>query len=412
VTQETTPRRRLTAPASRHVAAALVVLTLLLVAAFLPLAIAAHQLTFNDFWVQILIILPTLAVGAVVARRQPANPIGWFFLVLMTLLAAGLAAGMYAVLVYHLGRHLPFGPLAVLLALSWAPIIVTFPAVIVLFPDGKLPSARWRWVLGAYFAVGACWPLSIYIVAIGAITGHNTQVVSGGDLRAVDYPAGASAWLGAVESVLLPVLAVFWLVFAARQVMSWRSADGERRQQLKWLVTGTTVTITATAIVAVGSTLDTSPSPAARVVSAIANVGIVALPVCVGVAIMKYRLYDIDRIISRTLAYTIVTGLLIGVYAGLVLLATRILDFASAVSVAAATLAAAALFNPIRRRVQRIVDRRFNRARYDADRTVATFAGRLQGAVDLETVRADLTGVVYDTLEPAHLSLWIAGDTR
>jgi membrane-associated phospholipid phosphatase len=130
--------------------------------------------------------------------------------------------------------------------------------------------------------------------------------------------------------------------------------------------------------------------------------------VSIGVAILKYRLYDIDRIISRTLAYAIVTGLLGGVYAGLVLLATQVLGHHySSVAVAAATLAAAALFNPVRRRVQRAVDRRFNRARYDADRTVALFAARLKDAVDLESVRDDLAGVVQKALEPAHISVWM-----
>jgi hypothetical protein len=119
-------------------------------------------------------------------------------------------------------------------------------------------------------------------------------------------------------------------------------------------------------------------------------------------------LYDIDRIISRTLAYAIVTGLLVGLYAGLVLLATRILSVHTPVAVAAATLAAAALFNPLRRRVQRAVDRRFNRARYDADQTVAAFATRLKDAVDLDPVRDDLAQVVSRALEPAHLSVWIS----
>jgi hypothetical protein len=126
------------------------------------------------------------------------------------------------------------------------------------------------------------------------------------------------------------------------------------------------------------------------------------------VGILKYRLYEIDRIISRTLAYAIVTGLLVGVYAGLVLLATRVLPLSSPVAVAASTLAAAALFSPLRRRVQRAVDRRFNRARYDADQTVAAFAARLKDAVDLDTVRDDLAGAVHQALEPAHVSVWIS----
>ena len=125
-------------------------------------------------------------------------------------------------------------------------------------------------------------------------------------------------------------------------------------------------------------------------------------------AFLKYRLFDIDRIISRTLAYAIVTGLLVGLYAGLVLLATQVLQVHTPVAVAAATLAAAALFNPVRRRVQLRVDRRFNRARYDADQMVAVFAARLKDTVDLDSVRDDLASVASQALEPAHVSVWIS----
>jgi hypothetical protein len=129
---------------------------------------------------------------------------------------------------------------------------------------------------------------------------------------------------------------------------------------------------------------------------------------CSSAAILRYRLYDIDRIISRTLAYAIVTGVLVGVYAGLVLLATQVFRFHTPVAVAAATLAAAALFNPLRHQVQQAVDRRFNRARYDADRTVAAFADRLKDTVDLDSVRDDLSGVAYQALEPTHVSVWLS----
>jgi hypothetical protein len=133
-----------------------------------------------------------------------------------------------------------------------------------------------------------------------------------------------------------------------------------------------------------------------------------AFSLSIAVAVLRYRLFDIDRVISRTLAYAIVTGLLVGVYAGIVLLATEVLGFHhSAVAVAAATLAAAALFNPLRRRVQTMVDRRFNRARYDADRIIAGFAARLQDAVDVDAVQADLASSVQQALEPAHISVWI-----
>jgi hypothetical protein len=136
--------------------------------------------------------------------------------------------------------------------------------------------------------------------------------------------------------------------------------------------------------------------------------GFAALPLSIGIGILKYRLYEIDRIISRTLAYAIVTGLLVGVYAGLVLLATHVLSLRTPVAVAASTLAAVALFSPVRGRVQRAVDRRFNRARCDADQTIAAFAARLKDAVDLASVETDLASVVHEALEPTHVSVWIS----
>ena len=194
---------------------------------------------------------------------------------------------------------------------------------------------------------------------------------------------------------------VIWLSFVAHQVLSWRRATGERRQQLKWLATGAAVTL-----VVLAASFAIRSARVSR--DEVLGIALAALPVGIGVGILKYRLYDIDRIISRTLAYAIVTGLLVGVYAGLVLLATQVLGFHSPVAVAASTLAAAALFSPLRRRVQRAVDRRFNRARYDADQTVAAFAARLKDAVDLDAVRDDLASVVHQALEPAHVSVWIS----
>jgi hypothetical protein len=197
--------------------------------------------------------------------------------------------------------------------------------------------------------------------------------------------------------VVFGSMGVIWLSFVGHQVLSWRRASGERRQQLKWLACG--------AAVALGlSLLGTAVSW--NVVSRLLEFGVVALPAGIGVGILKYRLYDIDRIISRTLAYGIVTGLLVGVYAGLVVLTTQVFGIHTPVAVAASTLAAAALFNPVRRRVQNAVDRRFNRARYDADRMVTAFATRLKDTVDLDSVQDDLAHVVTKALEPVHISVW------
>jgi len=175
------------------------------------------------------------------------------------------------------------------------------------------------------------------------------------------------------------VLGVFWLASVVGQALSYRRSSGERPLQLKWLVGGSAVAVAGGGL---GVPLSDSPSKILHIVGSLGIVAVLALPVSMGVAILRYRLYDIDRLISRTLAYAIVTGLLVGVYAAVVALAGAA-SFSSPVEVAAATLAAAALFNPLRRRVQRVVDRRFNRARYDADQTVAAFAARLQDTVEL-----------------------------
>ncbi len=406
-------RDRVTAPV---VAAwSLLVLIILLSVADLPLGVATRYAGsgYGENLVAFIVLLPVALVGFVVARRQPGNPIGWMFLGLVALLALGGVGADYAWLSYRLGHHLPLAVVGVFLAPAWVWLFLALPLVILLFPDGRLPSPRWRPVLWAYLVVGACLPLSIYTVTVGAVAAGDIHLAPGGDLQAVDAPAssglaGSPAWLGSVEGVILPVLVVFWLVFVADQVLSWRRASGERRQQLKWLMSGAAVCMAALAVTVIVGTLDKSGSPVLAAVVDVVFVGVAALPVCIGVAILKYRLYDIDRIISRTLGYAIVTGLLVGVYAGLVLLATRVLPLSSPVAVAAATLAAAALFNPVRRWVQRLVDRRFNRARYDADRTVAAFAARLQDDVNLDSVRDDLAGVVRTVLEPAQVSVWIS----
>jgi len=227
-------------------------------------------------------------------------------------------------------------------------------------------------------------------------------VDSGGNLLAIDHPAGWAAWWGAVQGLFFPVLGACWLASVAGQVVSYRRSSGDRRQQLKWLIGGSAIAVAGGLL---GVPFSDSSEQVLRIVGSVGLVAVLALPVSMGVAILKYRLYDIDRILSRTVAYAIITGLLLGVYAGLVLLATQVLGFASTWAVAASTLAAAALFTPLRRRVQRLVDRRFNRARYNADRTVAMFAARLQDAVDLDTVHTHLLSTVSASLQPVHLSV-------
>ena len=369
--------------------------------AMIPLSLLSREY-FNGA-VPLVIGVPCAVVGILVARRQPHNPIGWLLLVIAACLFLSTDGPDYAVLSYNLGYHLPLGPLALVLGQLWGPGLILLFVVILLFPDGELPSRFWRWALRAYCALYAVWLGALTVATADAIIGHPIHVDSSGGLAGVEHAVG---WYKEIESVAGLLLLVLSLCFIGRQVLSWRRSSGERRQQLKWLASGAAFTVVCAVLSVSGS--GTSAATPLQVVFGLAWFGFAALPVSIGVGILKYRLYEIDRIISRTVAYAIVTGLLVGVYAGLVLLATLVLGRHTPVAVAAATLAAAALFNPLRRRVQRAVDRRFNRARYDADQTVAAFAARLKDAVDLDSVRDDLAGVVQKALEPAHISVWMS----
>jgi len=386
--------------ASPITATVLAVLALILMGVALTLSALVHQLSVLGSGPIVPVVVVYAAVGFIVARRQPRNPIGWLLIGFILLFLLSSVVGWYAVLYYRFGHHdLPLAPVAVLLQPSWVLALLMFPVVILLFPDGRLASRRWRWVLRIYVLAGVVASAALFAPAVRAVASHDVHLDSYGDVISSGKSHGGGA-RAAAEVLGLGLILVIWLSFVAHQVLSWRRATGERRQQLKWLASGAAVTV---AVIAVSFGISST-----SVSGEILGIGLAALPVGIGVGILKYRLYDIDRIISRTLAYAIVTGVLVGLYAGLVLLATQVLQFHSTVAVAAATLAAAALFNPLRRRVQHAVDRRFNRARYDTDEAVAAFAGRLKDAVDLDSVRDDLSGVVQQTLEPVHLSVWVS----
>jgi hypothetical protein len=353
-------------------------------------------------------LLPYGVVGFVLAWRRPRNPLGWIFIGLVVALALTAVGGTYAVADYR-ARHgtLPLGWVAMLAQPGWAPMIVLIGLAILLFPDGTPASRLLRWALWLYLAPALLWMVSAYVLTVGAIIGHDIHVDSGGNLLVLNNGPSSPGWWNVLQNVVFIAIALGFVLSLAGQVVSYRRSSGERRQQLKWLLGGL-----AACLAGVVAAIAIAVRHAAGLWAVAGHVALlaalVAVPVSMGVAILKYRLYDIDRIISRTLGYAIITGLLIGIYAGLVLLATRILPLSSPVAVAAATLAAAALFNPLRRRVQQVVDRWFNRARYDADQTVTAFAARLKNTVDLNSVRDDLADVVHQALEPAHVSVWIS----
>lgn len=338
-------------------------------------------------------------IGLVVARRQPQNPIGWCLLGAATFLALDAAVSSYSVLDYrHHGGRLPLGPVAVLLQPAWSPAIVLFALSLLLFPDGELPSGRWRVPIGVFVVVAAVWLVGSYGIAIDAVASHRIHVDSTGNLLLEDHPAGVWAWDSTAQTVFFLGLATLCLAWLASRVPAYRRATGVRQAQLKWVLSGGVIALVGGAL-----TVAQTSGP----VAAAGFAGLLALPASIGIAIVRYRLYDIDRMISRALAYALLTGTLVGVFVGLVLLTTRVLPFSSPVGVAASTLLAAALFSPLRSRLQRLVDRRFNRARYDAESTVSAFTARLRDAVDPETVLTELTAAAGSSLQPAHVSVWV-----
>jgi len=386
--------------ASPRTALALGVLFAVVALALVPLSLLAKESPQVNGG-EALGAVPFGVVGFVLAWRVPRNPIGWLFLAIGICLLLSIDSGFYAVISYPLGHHLPLGPAALFLYELWGPALSLFALVLLLFPDGTLPARSSRTIMCVFLAVLVGFTAALGVAVANAVAAHQVALDAFDGLAVIDKATG---WFAVAQAIsgLIGLPFVLWCV--ARQFVTWRRSDGERRQQLKWLASGVLIAVIGLVF---GLAVPASASPVVRAIANVIAFGIVALPVSIGVAVLRYRLYEIDRIVSRTLAYTIVTGLLVGIYAGFVLLATQVLGFHTEVAVAAATLIAAALVNPVRRRVQHAVDRRFNRARYDADRTVAAFAAGLQGAVDLSTLRDSLAGTVQQALEPAHLSIWV-----
>src|SRR5450755_2897159 len=353
----------------------------------------------------LVIVAPFSVVGTIVAYRQSRNAVGWVLLGFALFFVLDTDASTYTILDYRQrGGHLLFGPIAVLLQPSWAPAIVCMVLALLLFPDARLPLGRWRWILWPFLGVAGFWVLGAFGIAAHALATHSVHITTTGDLSELSRPTGRVAWWGVVQNVFFPVIFISGLGSLAKQIISYRGSTGERRQQLKWLLAGGAVFTVGGFLTFSGST---GESPLQHIVGALGTIALTALPVFIGIAILKYRLFEIDRLISRTLSYAIITGLLVGVYVGLIALTTRALPLSSPVGVAASTLAAAALFTPLRRYTQRIVDRRFNRAHYDAEATVAAFSSGLRDAVDLDRVQRDLVAVVHLSMQPSHVSVWL-----
>jgi hypothetical protein len=370
----------------------------------------------------LLISVPFLAfplVGALIASRRPHNPIGWILLVdgLLWMLIDLTDYSSYGLVS---PGTLPFP--VVIFALSnwlWVPavgLLGTF--LILLFPDGKLPSRGWRilaWLAGAVIVVES--------VAALLAPGHLQN------LKGVHNPFGLEGhqWVATVGSVVLALLPLCMLASAVSLVMRYRRSGGEVRQQIKWIAFSASVVgaaylglISAGLVIwflsPPGTSIDIgTQSLWGAVVEDVTVLSFAGVPVAIGFAILNYRLYEIDIIINRALVYGSLTATLIALYFGGIVVLQRVFVLLtgekSTLAVVASTLLIAALFTPLRRRIQGFIDRRFYRRKYDASKTLEAFTIRLRDETDLGTLSDDLVGVVRETMQPAHVSLWLSPET-
>jgi hypothetical protein len=384
---------------------AFVVIQLLLIAASFPIASLTH-ISVSAFLPGTVAVLAFTCVGGLIAYRRPGHAMGWIILAVSLLLVLSDVGGGYAVLDYRRhGGRLGLGWVALLVQPSWLPAFGVLLLAMILFPDGHAPSSRWRWPVRTFAGLIVLWQIATVALTVHVIVSGAVRVEPGGDLYQFDHPTGTwklGQLLTAFVLVALVLLFASWLI---SQITGYRRLAGERRVQQKWILSGAVVA-------ALAEITNVLPYPFSSTgsqltISDFTTIGLAALPLAMGVGILRYRLYEIDRIVSRTVSYVVLSAVLVGAFIGLVALTTDLLGFSSTLGVAASTLAAAALFNPLRVRVQRLVDRRFNRARYDAEATVAAFVARLRDAVDLDSVQAELLDVVQRAVEPTHATVWI-----
>jgi len=346
-----------------------------------------------------------MVVGALVVARRPANPIGWLFSAIALLsLGASLAVEYLQYASVTRAGALPFA-VGAAWYLAWAAFPVfglTFTFTPLLFPTGRLPSRRWRSI---------AWLAAIEIAAASVLAALQPTLPLEDEGRTIPNPVGISGLPepeeGAVGAVLNAMFTVASLAACASLVLRFRRARGEERQQLKWFAYAATLMVLSSVV---GGTL----IPAGG--DLVAGVTIALLPVAAGIAILRYRLYDIDRLINRTLVYGLLTILLAGVYSGVVLVGGQLFSGVGtdppSWAVAGATLAVAALFQPARRHIQAVVDRRFNRRKYNAAKTVEAFSLRLREEVDLDALSAELLAVADQTMQPTTASLWLRQPVR
>jgi hypothetical protein len=337
-------------------------------------------------------------VGAVLASRRPRHPVGWLLLALGLSLTTSGVASAYAT--YGLLARPGALPAARLVALYLPATVVTaltcLGFILLLTPTGSLPSPRWRWWARATAAAPA---VSLLAITLAPRPGRLVGLAEGNPLGL----SGLSGALFVTYQLAFAVAGLAVVVGAASLVVRFRRARGTERQQLRWVALAAALAALGSVVLLAAVAMGASPD----LLGWVAGSYFAVLPLAIGAAVLRYRLYDLDRIVSRTLTYGLLSVLLGGGYAGLVLGLGQLLGRSSSLVVAGATLAVAAAFQPARRRVQQAVDRRFNRRRYDAAQTIQGFSARLRQQVDLDTLTSELLAVVEQTMQPTQASLWL-----
>ena len=346
----------------------------------------------------VLAIFTGTTAGAVLASRRPRHPVGWLLLALgLSVVSSGVTDG-YAR--YGLLARPGALPAADYLAVYAEKSYIAWPAllgfILLLTPTGSLPSPRWRWWAWTA-AAGPALFLASAVLVRGSLDVPYTSVSD-----PLLIPALSGWWSATIAGLAAAVTALTVPVGAVAMVLRFRRARGVERQQLRWVALAAGL-----AALAVAGTLAGVATRNAPVRDGLIGICVALIPLAIAAAVLRYRLYDLDRIISRTLTYGVLTVLLGGAYAGVVLGLGQLLGRRSSLAVAAATLAVAAVFQPARRRVQAVVDRRFNRRRNDAAQTIQTFGKRLRQQVDLDSLTAELLAVVDQTMQPTQAALWL-----
>jgi hypothetical protein len=357
--------------------------------------VGLHSVTIAEAGFLLPVAIPFAAVGGLLAYKLPSNPIGWLFLAFGVSASAAFAASQYAYRALSEGSSLPGGDLAATLGTHmWHPSFGLFVFAFLLFPNGRLLTPRWRWMA------------RVTVVTYGglALSGpfDTDYLKSDGIAGAEPLFHGTVAEVGsAVFGILLAFNLLLLAISALSLLLRLKRSHGEERQQVKVFV----YTVACVMLF----------FPISVLVVGNGGVGVMLfplIPVSAAIAVLKYRLYDIDVVINRTLVYGALTATLAGVYLGSVLvleLALSGVTEGSGLAVAGSTLGVAALFRPARARIQEAVDRRFYRHKYDAQRTLQAFSARLRDEVHLEALNSELSAVVRETLQPAHVSLWLRG---